>query len=77
MKLHSTNSLRFTDYAARWCRILNAYRRAYPAATFERMSKEFNLSESNTRRYYYGIHHYHNGRVDYSQVRLGACVPIV
>lgn len=77
MKLHNSRSLRFTDHAARWCRILNAYRRAYPNATFKQMSKEFNLGLSTTRRYYYGLHDATMTRFgSYTQVRLGASVPL-
>jgi hypothetical protein len=36
------------------------------------------LSESSTRRYYYGVHHANLGYFGcgYSQVRRGACVPL-
>lgn len=77
---HPEKSLRFTEFARTWCIILNTYRRFYPKSTFKEMAKTFNLSETNARRYYYGVHHVNPGYYGlgycYSQVRQGACAPL-
>lgn len=74
--VHPEKSIQFTNYAKTWCTILNTYRRFYPDCTFKQMSKVFNLSETNTRRYYYGMHHLNHYPVAYNQMRQGACVTI-
>jgi len=76
--VHSTKSIRFTKNAAFWCEMINLYKKIYPKHSFHQIAEHFELSESNTRRYYYGVHHYHgSGReYGYTQVREGACVPI-
>jgi hypothetical protein len=40
------------------------------------MAEAFNLSETNIRRYYYGVHHFNPGTNGYTQVRQGASVPL-
>lgn len=79
ISVHPEKSIRFTQHAAFWCQMLNAYRKCYPAATFKQMAEFFDLSESNTRRYYYGVHHRNGGMwgLCYNQVRRGAAVHIV
>jgi hypothetical protein len=74
-KVHESKSIRFTDYAAKWCYLINLYRKLYPTHSFRQIAKHFNLSETNTRRYYYGLHHANVG-CSYTQVRKGASVPI-
>lgn len=78
IKVHTEKSIRFTNHAEKWCHALNQYKRANPDATFKQMSEAFGLSETNTRRYYYGVHHANLGyfKCGYSQIRLGACVSI-
>ena len=76
VKVHETNSINFTDFAKTWCIILNTYRRFYPTCSFKHMAEVFNLSETNTRRYYYGMHHFNPGMNGYTQMRQGACVTI-
>lgn len=76
IKVHESNSIQFTNFAKTWCSILNTYKRFYPNCTFKQMAEVFNLTETNVRRYYYGIHHFNPGMNGYTQVRLGACVTI-
>ena len=44
------------------------------------MANQLGLSETNTRRYYYGIHHVNGEAVrwkkGYTQIRQGACVKL-
>ena len=74
---HPEKSLNFTPHAQMWCNILNTYKRFHPTHSFKQMAEVFNMSESNARRYYYGVHHhndYYTGR--YTQVRQGAAVTL-
>jgi hypothetical protein len=77
IKTHSEKSIRFTKHAAFWCEMINLYKKIYPDHSFKQIAEHFKLSETSTRRYYYGVHHrnptYGYG---YSQVRRGACVTI-
>jgi hypothetical protein len=75
VKVHPEKSIRFTKHAQFWCEMINLYRKHYPTHSFKQISQNFGLSETNTRRYYYGVHH-HNGYVGYTQVRHGACVTL-
>lgn len=81
VKVHSDKSIRFTQNAASWCQMLNAYKKHYPNSTFKDMAKLFNLSETNARRYYYGVHHVNGEAIrwakGYTQMRQGAAVHIV
>ena len=56
----------------------NLYKKYYPEHSFKRMAKQLGLSETNARRYYYGIHHYNAGYFGcgYTQIRKGACCSI-
>ncbi len=54
----------------------NAYKRLYPKHSFKQMAEHFDLSETNCRRYYYGVHHFNPGSNGYTQVRFGACVTL-
>lgn len=54
----------------------NLYRKIYPTHSFKQMAEHLSLSETNARRYYYGVHHYNPGTNGYTQVRQGACVAI-
>jgi hypothetical protein len=76
--VHSTKSIRFTKHAAFWCEMINLYKKIYPKHSFRQIAEHFELSETSTRRYYYGIHHANLGYFGcgYSQVRRGACVTI-
>ena len=78
VKVHPEKSIRFTEHAAFWCTMINLYKKNYPTHSFKRIAKHFGLSETSTRRYYYGVHHVILGYFDcgYSQVRRGACVPL-
>jgi hypothetical protein len=42
------------------------------------MADHLGLSQTNARRYYYGVHHYNAGYFGcgYTQVRKGACVTL-
>jgi len=44
------------------------------------MAKQLGLSETNARRYYYGVHHVNGIAVQwekgYTQMRQGACVTL-
>ena len=81
VKVHPIKSINFTKDASFWCEMTNLYKKYYPDHSFERMAKHLGLSQTNARRYYYGVHHY-NGGYDgfpergYTQVRKGACVAI-
>lgn len=80
VKVHSENSIRFTKNAAFWCEMINLYKKTYPKHSFRQIAEHFNLSETNTRRYYYGIHHVNGEAVrwakGYTQIRQGACVTL-
>jgi hypothetical protein len=82
ISVHSERSIRFTRSAALWCHILNQYKYLYPNATFKQMAERYGLSETNARRYYYGVHHRNAGLwgadrgETYNQMRRGACVPV-
>ena len=78
VKVHSEKSIRFTKHAEFWCVMINLYKKIYPTHSFKQIAKHFELSESSTRRYYYGVHHANLGYFGcgYSQVRRGACVPL-
>ena len=57
----------------------NLYKKHYPDHSFKRMAKHLGLSETNARRYYYGVHHKnfgYLGQEGYTQVRQGACVTV-
>jgi hypothetical protein len=56
----------------------NLYKKHYPEHSFKRMADHLGLSETNARRYYYGIHHYNAGYFGcgYTQVRKGASCSI-
>jgi hypothetical protein len=77
-QVHESKSIRFTEHAAKWCYLINLYRKLYPTHSFDRMSEHFNLSASTIRRYYYGVHDANEGYFGrgYTQVRRGASVPI-
>ena len=75
VNVHPEKSIRFTKDAAFWCEMINLYKKIYPTHSFKQISEHFKLSETNTRRYYYGIHHYNNN-AGYTQLRRGACVTI-
>lgn len=77
IKVHSTNSIRFTQNAQIWCDILNTYKRLHPNRSFKQMAERFNLSETNARRYFYGCHHFNNQpQKGYTQMRQGAKVTL-
>jgi hypothetical protein len=78
IKVHSSKSIRFTKNAAFWCEMINLYKKIYPTHSFTQIAKHFELSETNARRYYYGVHHFNPGCMGpcYNQVRKGACVPV-
>jgi len=75
VNVHPEKSIRFTKEASFWCEMINLYKKIYPSHSFRQIAERFNLSETNARRYYYGVHHF-NGRSHYTQVRRGACVTI-
>jgi len=75
VKVHPEKSINFTEHAKYWCELINLYKRCYPDHTFKQIAKHFNLSEVNTRRYFYGIHHEIEGE-SYSQMRQGAAVTL-
>ena len=78
VKTHATECINFTDHARILCQILNEHKRQYPTTTFKELAELCQMSETNVRRYYYGIHHKNFGfrGNGYSQVRQGACVAI-
>jgi hypothetical protein len=82
IKLHPEKSIRCTENALMWCSVLNHYRKEHPKASFREMGEQFGMTETNARRYYYGIHHYNSGYDGknpyntYTQLRKGACVQI-
>jgi hypothetical protein len=80
VKVHSDKSINFTKNASFWCQMTNLYKRHYPDHSFKRMAKQLGLSETNARRYYYGVHHVNGIAVQwekgYTQIRKGACCSI-
>lgn len=82
VSVHPEKSIRFTQRAALWCQILNQYKYLFPNASFKQMAERYGLSETNARRYYYGVHHRNGGLwgaergSTYNQVRQGACVTV-
>jgi hypothetical protein len=78
VKVHESKSIRFTKHAAFWCEMINLYKKVYPKHSFQQIAAHFELSETSTRRYYYGIHHHNAGYFgpSYSQIRQGACVTL-
>lgn len=76
VKVHPTQSINFTVKAMFWTEITNAYKRLYPHHSFKVMAENLNLSETNARRYYYGVHHCNPGANGYTQMRQGACVAL-
>ena len=58
----------------------NLYKKHYPDHSCKRMAKQLGLSETNARRYYYGVHHVNGIAVQwekgYTQMRQGACVTL-
>ncbi len=73
--VHPEKSINFTKNAKFWTEITNAYKKCYPTHSFKRMAEHLGLTETNARRYYYGIHHL-NSQMCYSQMRQGACVTL-
>jgi hypothetical protein len=82
--LHDTSACTLTPYAAQVCQVLNAYKKAYPQATFKQMARWYNrngyrrISETSVARYYYGYHYqnsYFKGK--YARVRQGASVTLM
>ena len=79
VKVHSSKSINFTKDASFWCEMTNLYKKYYPEHSFKRMANHLGLSETNARRYYYGVHHKNFGYLrqeGYTQVRQGACVTL-
>jgi hypothetical protein len=78
VKTHPEKSIKFTKHAAFWCEMINLYKKIYPDHSFRQIAEHFNLSETNARRYYYGVHHANLGYFGcgYTQVRYGACVTL-
>ena len=80
VKVHPSNSINFTKNAQFWCELINLYKILYPTHSFKQIAQHFNLTETNTRRYYYGIHHVNGAAIQwkkgYTQMRQGACVPL-
>lgn len=76
VSVHESHGIQFTNDAAFYCRILNTMRKLNPSISFREMAESCNLSETNTRRYYYGIHHFNDFPVVHTQMRIGACVPL-
>jgi hypothetical protein len=53
IQVHSTHSIRFTNYAKTWCEIINQHRKVFPEHTFKQIAKCYDLSESNVRKQAY------------------------
>lgn len=56
--------------------MINLYKKIYPTDSFKQIAQHFKMSETNVRRYYYGVHHRNVSGDCYSQVRQGACVTL-
>ena len=76
VKVHPEKSIKLTPRAALYCGMFNTYKRMFPDRTFKEMAIAFQMSETNVRRYYYGVHHRNVGGDCYSQIRQGACVTL-
>jgi hypothetical protein len=80
VKVHPESTINFTKNAKFWTEMTNLYKRCYPKHSFKQMAEHLKLSETNARRYYYGIHHVNGEAIrwakGYTQIRLGASVTI-
>lgn len=77
VKVHPENTINFTKNAKFWTEMTNLYKRCYPKHSFRQMAEHLKLSETNARRYYYGVHHHNDQpKKGYTQIRLGASVTI-
>lgn len=84
--VHESASCRLTGRAQLWTQVLNQYMRKFPTTTLYQLARHFDLSYSNARRYYYGMHHRNGGypvwlyggnTCNYNQVRFGVKVDLV
>ena len=75
-QVHEETYVNFTENARIFTQILNEFKRNNPLSTFRQMATEFGMTETNVRRYYYGIHHYMKRGTSWSQMRKGASVSI-
>ena len=79
LTVHPSNSIRFTSNCKKITQKLNEYRRANGEVSLKEMARIFGLRETNCSNYYYGRHHYAGGysnRINYQQMRRGACVDL-
>lgn len=71
--VHPSASCKLTGQAQTWTQILNDHMRQYPTTTLYQLSRQFGMSYTSARRYYYGMHQQNDsfGKGNYNQVRLG------
>lgn len=84
--VHSTHYCRLTGRAQLWTQVLNNYMRKFPTTSLKDLANYFDLSYTNARRYYYGMHHKNaSGRymgrnqfvhANFNQVRFGVKVDL-
>jgi hypothetical protein len=82
--VHESASCRLTVKAQFWTQVLNNHMRCFPSTTLYQLSRQFGMSYTNTRRYYYGMHQRNvtwtprDGWVKgvYNQVRLNVKVDL-
>jgi DNA-binding NarL/FixJ family response regulator len=75
-KARDISSVNATDQSLNWTVQCNKLRKE--GYTFKDIALALNISETNARRYYYGIHHTlaPRGYGSYTQIRIGSCCPI-
>jgi response regulator of citrate/malate metabolism len=76
VKTHPEASINFTEHAQILCQILNEHMKMYPTTTFKELAELCQMSQTNVRRYYYGVQHYIHRGTSYTQIREGASVAI-
>jgi response regulator of citrate/malate metabolism len=74
-KARETSTVSATDESLTWTVRCNSLRKQ--GYTFKDIALALNISETNARRYYYGLHHTLIPKSgSYTQIRIGSCCPI-
>jgi hypothetical protein len=77
VKTHPETSINLTPRAEMIMELLNCYMFLFPRASIKSAGEYIGISETNARRYYYGVHHINGFRSNnYTQMRKGAKVTI-
>lgn len=75
-KARESSTVKATPESLKWTVECNKLRKQ--GYTFKDIALALNISETNARRYYYGIHHTLSPMKygSYTQIRIGSCCPI-